>query len=588
MKEYFIKTSDKEKYEDITVRLQAILSECKENGEEDKIIRFEKGSYHFYWDTAEERKVYASNTDTILQPNIRSAINIEGIRNLTIDGQDSEFIMHGRMIALRISESDSIALRNFSWDFPTAGTFQMNVKSVGRNCVEYYIPKTLQWKIQKGNIRWFEKSVFTEEEYWHVMGQSDSHCVVGYNTLSGNVSRYPLTKGPLAYRVRIKKTGENTLKIYYLKPVDKSLYFEGMSFELCPNYKRLCTGAFVSESSNISMENVDVHYMHGFSFLVQMCENVSFRSCNFTAKKKSERNCTSFADHIHVSGAKGKISIENCKFSNAHDDPVNIHGTFTRVKKAIDSKTLILEYVHNQQNGFQQYHKGDKVVFYNRENLSPYGEEMQFTVCDVVNPLSEGLSAKEMKVTFTENLPEEIRKPKVYVAENVTYTPEVYIGGCVFEKIPTRGILCTTRKKVLIENNLFSSLTMASVYLSNDCNDWYESGCIKDMTIRNNTFHIKKSPHRGIKSAVFIDPIVVNQKTVSSAVHRGIIIENNTFFLEHDSAVNAKYTDGLVFKGNKIILSDGYKDDVFKTENCNNIIDSDNDISFAVIDKEKP
>ena len=570
MKEYLIKNNDRGQCGDITKKLREILSQCKtESG--DKIVRFEKGEYHFYWESAEENTVYASNTDTVLHPKNRSAINIDGIRNLTIDGCGSEFIMHGRMIALRISESDNISLRNFSWDFPTAGTFQMDVKSVGRYYAEYYIPKSLQWKIEKGNIRWYENSVFTGEEYWHVIGQNDSHCVVGYNSLSGNVSRYPLTKGPLAHKLRIKQTGENTVRISYFKPTDRSLYFEGMSFELCPNYKRLCTGAFLSESSNISLENIEVHYIHGFAFLIQMCENVSLRGCNFTPKEGSDRNCTSFADHIHVSGAKGKIHIESCRFSNAHDDPINIHGTFTRVKKAIDENTLVLEYVHNQQNAFRQYHKGDKVVFYNRENLEPYGDEKEFTVSEVVNPLSEGLCAKEMKVTFEETLPDEIRIPKAYAAENITYTPEVYIGGCTFEKIPTRGILCTTRKKVLIENNVFNGMTMASIYLSNDCNDWYESGAIKDMTIRNNTFYIKKSPNNGPKPAIFIDPIVAKSGKVTAAVHRNITIENNEIYLEDDKAVIAKHTENLSIRNNRIYFLKDYssdKSDIFSCENC--------------------
>ncbi len=579
MKEYLIKKSDKGQHGDITEKLQKILSDCKGSSDQEKIIRFEKGEYHFYWDSAEENTVYASNTDTVLQPDIRSAINIDGINNLTIDGCGSEFIMHGRMIALRISESDNITLHNFSWDFPTAGTFQMDIRGVGRHYVDYYIPEALQWKIEKGNIRWFEKSVFTDKEYWHVIGHYDSHCVVGYNSITGNVSRYPLTKGPLAHRLRIKQTGENTLRISYLKPVDKTLYFEGMSFELCPSYKRLCTGAFLSESSNISLENIGVHYMHGFAFLVQMCEDVLLRGCNFIPKEGSDRNCTSFADHIHVSGAKGKIHIESCRFSNAHDDPINIHGTFTRVKKAIDSKTLILEYVHDQQNGFQQYHKGDKVVFCNRENLSPYGDEMKFTVSEVVNPLSEGLSAKEMKVTFEESLPEEIKLPAAYAAENVTYTPEVYIGDCVFEKIPTRGILCTTRKKVLIENNIFNGLTMTSIYLSNDCNDWYESGAIKDMTIRRNTFYIKKSPYKGSKPAIFIDPIVAKKEKVESAVHKNITIENNEIYLEEDKAVIAMHTDNLSIRNNKIYFSPAYssdKSEIFKCENCAGTVVTDN------------
>ncbi len=588
MVEYIIKNEDKGQYGDITPKIIEILSFCKADDDK-KIIRFEKGQYHFYWDSAEKRKVYASNTDTVRKPDMRCAINIENIKNLIIDGGDSEFIMHGRMVALRIFESDNIRLCNFSWDFPTAGTFEMHVKEVGKCHVDYTIPNNLQWKIDRGNIRWFEKSIFSGEEYWHVMGHSNSHCVVGYDRITENVSRYPISKSPLAFRLKIKKTGENEVRVNYLKPVDKSLYFKGMSFEMCPNFERLCTGAFLNESSNISLENISVHYMHGFAFLVQMCENVTFKKCNFTPKEGSDRVCTSYADHIHVSGAKGKIHIEECKFANAHDDPINIHGTFTRVKKALDSRTIILEYVHSQQNAFKQYHKGDKVIFYNRENFSSFGDEKEFTVESVVDPLNDGLSSKEMKVTFTEDLPDEIKLSKAYAAENVTYTPEVYIGNCVFEKIPTRGILCTTKKKVLIENNVFAGLTMASIYLSNDCNNWYESGAIKDMTIRGNTFHIKKTPHTGAKSAIFIDPIVAKSDKSVSVVHKNISIEDNEIYLENDEAVIAKYTDNLVIRNNKIYLYLNYpldKSEIFSVENCTNVVIEDNYIESPLIDKK--
>lgn len=575
MKEYIIRSLDKCEHDDITLKLQQILADCRFS-DEDKIIRFEKGTYHFYCDFADERKIYASNTDTALSPDIRSAINIEGIRNLTIDGQGSKFIMHGRMIAVRCFESENINLRNFGWDFPVAGTFEMHIRSVGKYYADYYIPKNLQWKIDKGNIRWFEKSVFTGKEYWHVYGHSHSHCVVAFDRKNGNVSRYPISQSPLAYRLRLKRTGENTLRVYYLKPVDKLLYNEYLSFELCPNFKRLCTGGFLNESKDISLENINIRYMHGFAFLTQMCENVSFRNCNFTPDENSDRVCTSYADHLHFSGVKGKVHIESCNFANAHDDPINIHGTFTRVKKAIDNKTLILEYVHNQQQVFQQYHKGDKVIFCKRENLEAFGDEREFTVESVVNPLCDGLDRQEMKVTFTEELPDVLLKQKAYAVENVTYTPEVYIGSCKFYSIPTRGILCTTRKKVLIENNIFDGLTMASIYLSNDCNNWYESGAIKDMTIRGNTFYVKKTPHKGIKSAVYIDPIVTKPETVSKGVHSSIVIENNTIYLEHDSAVNGKYTDGLIIRNNEIIRTENYCDEVFKLNYCTDAVIENN------------
>jgi len=66
-------------------------------------------------------------------------------------------------------------------------------------------------------------------------------------------------------------------------------------------------------------------------------------------RSETGRICTSYADLLHVSGAKGKILIEDCNFSQALDDPINIHGTFTRVEEKLDDYTLKLRYMESQR-----------------------------------------------------------------------------------------------------------------------------------------------------------------------------------------------------------------------------------------------
>ena len=52
--------------------------------------------------------------------------------------------------------------------------------------------------------------------------------------------------------------------------------------------------------------------------------------------------------------------------------------------------------------------------------------------------------------------------------ENVTWTPEVEIRNNYFSRIPTRGILVTTRRKVVIEDNVFYRIPMSGVLVSDD------------------------------------------------------------------------------------------------------------------------
>lgn len=578
MKEYIIKNSDKGSNGDITKVLQDILIEAKKC-EEEKIICFEKGEYHFYADFCEEEILYASNTDSHRFPGKKSAINIDGQHNLTIDGSCSRFIMHGKMIAIKVSYSKNITLKNFTWDFPIAATLEMRLINKGTFYSDYSLPKNCQWEIKHNKFHWYEKSPFSNTDYWHNIGQTESYCIVVSDEVTGNLCRYPVTDGPFAFSTRIRKLSENTVRVYHFKPTSSD-FRVGDVFEICTDKKRDCVGAFYLESRNLVAENIGVRYMHGFAWLSQMCENITYKKCDFIPEEGSDRKCTSFADLIHVSGAKGKVHIEGCNFSNAHDDPINIHGTFTVVKKRVNDYTLLAEYAHNQQNGFVQYHKGDRVVFYLRDNLKGFENEKVFTVKDAVNPLEEDCNVKQMKVTFTEKLPDEICKKDRYAIENVTYTPDVYIGNCRFYSIPTRGILCTTRGEVLIENNDFNGMTMASIYLSNDCNNWFESGAIRDMTIRNNTFTIIKPPaFKGSKPGILIEPIVLREADADTCIHSNITIENNTFYIRDGRAVEAKLTKNLIIRNNKVISLPGgpgrqFSD--FTIKDCSDVIIEDN------------
>lgn len=585
MKEYKISLNDIDlKTKDTTVLFKNILEKAQQSDDE-VLISFEKGEYHFYKDFASRDVYYTSNTDSHRFPEKSVAVLMKNLRNLTIDGQGSLFIMHGDMIPFVITQSENITLKNFSWDFPCATTFELQTVKKSMFHAEYKIAPAFEYEIKGNKLFWFEKSPITGKKYWEHVNESEMWCVVGHDLKENKVKRYMRAAGPLYGIRKIDEISKNHIRVHYLKPTSKEIR-EGMVFELCASKNRDCVGSFVCDSKNITLENVNIHYMHGFGFLLQMAENVTFESCNFAPRKGTDRHTTSFADLIHASGAKGKIKINNCSFCNAHDDPINIHGTYTRVKKKIDDNTIMLEYVHNQQNGFVQFHEGDKVVFYRRDTFEPLENEREFTVRSVINPLEKGNSIKEMTVTFEEQLPCEIDEnlgiEKLYVAENVTYTPEVEITNCKFSAIPTRGILCTTRKKVLIENNIFDSMTMASIYLSNDCNDWYESGPIRDMTIRNNTFYIRKTT--GKNPAIFIDPIVRSLKASSSAVHENIFIEGNTFYMQHDNVLNAKGTKNLVFRNNTIKKLSGAKQTIkmFEIKNCTDVLIENNNAETGI------
>src|SRR5206468_12764963 len=96
------------------------------------------------------------------------------------------------------------------------------------------------------------------------------------------------------------------------------------------------------------------------------------------------------------------------------------------------------------------------------------------------------INRREMEIEVDRDLPSFVTNG--LCIENLTWTPEVLIQNSRFERTNTRGLLLTTRRKVIIENNVFYKTGMSPILIADDALSWFESGAVQDVTIRNNTF----------------------------------------------------------------------------------------------------
>ncbi|WP_090332000.1 hypothetical protein [Dyadobacter koreensis] len=94
-------------------------------------------------------------------------------------------------------------------------------------------------------------------------------------------------------------------------------------------------GMLILESKNIVLQDVGMHYMHGLGIVSQFTENITMRRVACVPREETKRIIASSADFMHFSGCKGQITIEDCKFSGAHDDPINTHGTNLQIVKKL-------------------------------------------------------------------------------------------------------------------------------------------------------------------------------------------------------------------------------------------------------------
>lgn len=84
---------------------------------------------------------------------------------------------------------------------------------------------------------------------------------------------------------------------------------------------------------------------------------------------------------------------------------------------------------------------------------------------------------------------------------------------------------------------------MSGISIANDAASWYESGMVKDVTIRHNQFIQCGEP------AIIICP---ENKQSDGPVHQNIVITDNHFDLQGTKVLSAKSTSGIIFNNNTI------------------------------------
>jgi len=317
--------------------------------------------------------------------------------------------------------------------------------------------------------------------------------------------------------------------------------------------RRDCSGVFTRRSKNITWKNVQFLFLHGMGLVNQFSENLTFDAVTVAPDKASGRTTAAWADCIQVSGCKGKLLVKNCLFSGAHDDAINIHGTHLRVVERMSDTQIKVRFMHAQTFGFMAFNPGDEIEFVGWDTLKPYASNRVMEAA-LLNP-------KELLLTLKKPMPQAFKEKDV--VENVTWTPEVEIRGCSVLRIPTRGFLITTRRHVLVEGNVFIGTHMSAILLEDDAKGWYESGCVRDMTVRKNRFI------RCTEPVIHINP---QNNVPNDSVHQNIRIEDNEFVLRGAISVKARSTTGLSVTGNTIYSGKDLDDGLaIKTSDCSDV-----------------
>lgn len=525
--------------------LAKIKAEYKEG--EKVILRFPEGRYEFHEKGAAVREYYISNHD---QTNPKKVgIALEDMKNLTLDGQGSEFVFHGRMLPVSLLRSENCLLKNFSIDFENPHIAQVKiVENDPQDGIVFEPAPWVDYRIAKDSIFEAYGEGWTMRHSWGIAFDGDTKHLV-YNTSDIGCP----TKG--ASEVAPRRIHAPGWKDARLVPG---------TVVAMRGWGRPTPGIFLSHDVNTTIENVKVHYAEGMGLLAQLCENITLEKFGVCLKGDADpRYFTTQADATHFSGCKGKIVSCNGLYEGMMDDAINVHGTYLKVVKRVDDRTLVGRYMHGQSWGFEWGCPGDEVQFIRSNTMELVGKQNKIiSIRPYDKEQTEG--AREFLITFQEPVDQVINEQSGFGIENLTWTPEVLFSGNVIRNNRARGSLFSTPRKTIVENNLFDHTSGAAILLCGDCNGWFETGACRHVIIRKNRFvNALTNLFQFTNAVISIYPEISDLKGQQQYFHGGpeggIVIEDNEFETFDAPILYAKSVDGLVFRNNTIKLNTEYK-----------------------------
>lgn len=529
---------------DITLELITLLDSMKRNSEDTTVI-FEKGTYYISSEKCKQYMLYITNTvgdkefSADETPHLNAvAFYFKGIHNLIFDANDSVFIIDGKVTNIALESCSNITLKNLEIRHSHPDMHELRVLKVSPFYVDFEVDRDSLYKFENNKLYFYGVDYCVAAD----ASALNAHWI-GLIT-----KKYPdrvkRVAHPLFGCVKIKALNHRSIRAYY---ANTFRFKAGSRFYLF-DVRRQFAGIFVNQCESIILDNIKQRFNYSLALVLQDSKDVTLLNSEFSPEKNSARKMASVADFIQVCMCRGNINIKNNLFDGAGDDCLNVHGVHFKIMQIIENK-LIVRFMHPQSHGYNPLHTGDEIAFINPKTLLEHGKTK------IINSKLIDEYEIELEVESAQNA------VIGEVIEDISACPDVYFANNTLNRIITRGLLLTTRGKVIVENNAFKSNSMSGILLSDDAKSWYESGICCDVTIQYNTFdYCGQTP-------ILIKP---ENSLHNGAVHKNIKILDNRFGNYKGYAIQAKSSDNILVQNNKYNSKK-----MIKTVNCKNVSSED-------------
>ena len=382
------------------------------------------------------------------------AIDLSGVNDVILQGDDTNLYMYGDMSAFHIANSQNVLITGVNIDW-------------GR--VPFSVGRVIERSEDLLSV-----TVQVNEGY-----RVDASTVVQGYLEYDQFSFLPRENGNDVYPENIEGytyLGEQKIQIRFADPVKRM----PISTLVVLRHKLYENDAIFAENSqNIYFESVNIYSAPGMGLRAYSCENIYLNRFSTRLKPNTGRLMSVTADAVHTINCKGDLRVTNCLFENRGDDALNTHGMYLKIGKILAENQV---YAYNPRGYHFAPEVGDVIEISRKTDLSKVQEL-------TVKKVALADNGDGYIITFTQKLDASVTASMDLnegdVICNPSCTTDLYFANNIVRNSRCRGILIQTKSAVVM-NNTFANMMDCAILMTSDTGDWYESMPSANVIVKNN------------------------------------------------------------------------------------------------------
>ncbi len=464
----------------------------------------------------------------------KAAWIVDGIDDLTFDGQGSEFIfqrlyygecflvMHCNRLVFKDLYID------WNWDYKPIASLGTVVSMSGDQ-------KTVEFVFNDLDAA---QTLLASQQSWIGLFEMDP---VRLSSVDGS---------KLAMNVTSKSASGNHITATFSNAMNMHV---GKSYCIRHLYYNLI--AFKTyNSEHVIFDGVTIYSLPGMGWLNTGTTNhFQVFDCHIKRRTGSRNPLTTAADGIHSNETGGNIVIKLCTFEGLGDDCINLHDNNWQ-GGLIYGGSADQFHFYNCPKHRLRVNVGDVLEFYNPD-YSPTGIQLTVKEEPVFSGTSNPYDASAiMSVKFVEPRPTGLSY--LTIVRNTRYeTRNVNISGCQFKYTNGRAILLAGHDAT-ISSCYFRNVTSTSIQLHTEIVDnlWGEGQGASNVLIKDNTFENASISTRYEGALIYAGATLPWGQTDYPLFNR-ILIENNRIFNACGPVATLKFSQDVVVRNNIMDLT---------------------------------